>query len=75
MPSFTVHLYCEDGSSSLLRQPCRKHCKNGEQITHLDEADVCCLLTEALTADIEAILADDTMAVAAYSAANGGGVE
>ena len=37
--------------------------------THLDEANVGRLLTEALAADVEAILADQTMGVAAHTAA------
>ncbi len=37
---------------------------------HLNEANVRGLLAEALTADVQAILADDGVAVAAHTAAN-----
>ena len=36
---------------------------------HLDEANVSGLLTEALTADVQAVLADETVRVAAHTAA------
>ncbi len=36
--------------------------------SHLDEANVSSLLTEALAADVEAILADDSVVVAADAA-------
>lgn len=36
---------------------------------HLDEADVLGVLTEALAADVQAILADQTVVVAAHAAA------
>lgn len=39
------------------------------ELPHLDEADVSGLLTEALAADVQAILADDSVAVAAHAAA------
>lgn len=44
--------------------PCQRLCS-----AYLDEADVSSLLAEALTADVEAILADDTVAVTAHTAA------
>ena len=37
-------------------------------MTHLDEADVLALLSEALTADVEAVLADQTGLVGADTA-------
>lgn len=42
--------------------------QNVESSTHLDEADIRGLLTEALTADVEAILADQTSLVSADAA-------
>jgi hypothetical protein len=35
---------------------------------YLDESDVCCLLSKALTADVETILSDKTSLVSADSA-------
>lgn len=38
-------------------------------LTHLDEADILGVLTEALAADVEAVLADQTPVVGAHTAA------
>lgn len=51
---------------------CLKRLENDSRCsdyTDLDEANVASVLTEALTADVQAVLADDTVAVAAHAAA------
>jgi hypothetical protein len=40
-------------------------------LTVLDESDVCCLFSEALTADVETVLSDETSLVSADTAGTG----
>jgi hypothetical protein len=42
--------------------------EEGGSVTYLDEANVGALLAEALTADVEAVLADETSRVSAHAA-------
>ena len=47
----------------------REERESYKKLSHLDEADVLGIVAEALTADVEVVLADDTLLVGAHAAA------